>query len=66
MTTFRGQGGIIQIHDNGITFRRQIIKLNMWKIVKKKKVLKCCPKSEIMLSSAQKPIKKLKSAGNVK
>ena len=44
MTTFRGQGGIIQIHDNGITrrgllktFRRQIIKLNMWKIVKKKK-----------------------------
>ena len=43
MTTFRGQGGIIQIHDNRITrrgllntFGRQNNELNMWKIVKKK------------------------------
>ena len=42
MTTFRGQGGIIQILDNRIsrrgllkTFRRQNIELNMWKIAKK-------------------------------
>ena len=42
MTTFRGQGGIIQILDNRIsrrgllkTFRRQNIGLNMWKIAKK-------------------------------
>ena len=65
MTAFRGQGGIIQIHDNrsritrrGLlkTFGRQNIELNMWRIVQKK-VLKCCPKCEIMLSSAQKPRK---------
>ena len=45
MTAFRGQGGIIQIHDNrsritrrGLlkTFGRQNIELNMWRIVKKK------------------------------
>ena len=63
MTTFRGQGEIIQIHENRVTrrgllktFGRQNIELKMWKIVKKK-VLKCCPKCEIMLSSAQKPRK---------
>ena len=73
MTTFRGQGGIIQILDNRITrrgllktFRRQNIELNMWKIAKKKNCLNVAPKSEIMLKFCSKVKKELKSAGNVK
>ena len=36
------------------TFQRQDIALNMWKIVKKIKMLNCCPKSEKCSISAQK------------
>ena len=48
------------------TFRKQNIALNKWKIVKKKVLRKCCPKSEKMLKFCSKVKKVLKSNGNVK
>ena len=50
MTTVRRQGGIIQIHDNRITQLTENVSKTKYCIKNeencKKKVLKCCPKSE--------------------
>ena len=60
MTTVRRQGGqlfkfvIKELLGLPKTFQTQDITLNMWKIVKKIKMLNCCPKSEKCSISAQK------------
>ena len=60
MTTVRRYGGqlfrfvIKELLGLLKTFQRQDIALNMWKIVKKIKMLNCCPKSEKCSISAQK------------
>ena len=71
MTTVRGQGIIIQIHDNRIARVPENVSKTKYCIkqaenCKKKRAFKMLPKRRKMLKFCSKVNKLLKSAGNVK